>query len=39
MLTEKTFDTGEVVNGGLGLNASQPPDAVRVPVGEASRVR
>jgi len=25
--------------GGLGLNAAQSPDAVRVPVGEASRVR
>jgi hypothetical protein len=25
--------------GGLALNASQPPDAVRVPAGEASRVR
>ena len=25
--------------GGLGLNAAQPPEGVRVPVGEASRVR
>jgi hypothetical protein len=25
--------------GGLGLNAAQPPDGVRVPLGEASRAR
>lgn len=25
--------------GGLGLNAAKPPEGVRVPVGEASRVR